>query len=82
MKDVRDFEPHLALDGDQDGLKFYRQIIDEAPDHLNKNGYLVLEIGYDQATAVETLMHRAGFSQIVCKKDLNGLNRVVSGKLM
>lgn len=82
MKDVRDFEPHLALDGNQDGLKFYRQIIDEAPDHLNKNGYLVLEIGYDQATAVETLMHRAGFSQIVCKKDLNGLDRVVSGKLM
>ena len=48
MEEVKDFEPMLALDGDKDGMKFYRRIIGEAPKYLNPGGAIFLEIGYDQ----------------------------------
>ena len=53
MPEVRDFEPFDALDGNVDGLYFYRKIIQAAPDYLNENGYLYLEIGFDQAEDVK-----------------------------
>lgn len=77
--EVRLHDPLLALDGGEDGLSFYRRIIYEGREYLQEGGYLLLEIGYDQAGAVTGLMHDAGFRQISVKKDLAGLDRVVTG---
>lgn len=79
MPEVRDHEPLCALDGGSDGLDFYRRIIREAPNHLRPGGRLFFEIGYDQGRIVKSLLQEAGFSQVVCKKDLAGLDRIVSG---
>ncbi len=80
MPEVRDYEPALALDGGADGLEFYRRIIREAPSYLNREGTLLLEIGCLQAEAVTRLLLESGFSDVQCKKDLAGLDRVVQGR--
>jgi len=77
MEEVRNYEPLLALDGGEDGLVFYRRIAVEARKYLTRGGVLLLEIGYDQADAVEELLKRCGYVDIEVKKDLAGLNRVV-----
>lgn len=83
MAEVKDYEPMNALDGGCDGLDFYRRIIAEAPEHLKKEGALVLEIGHDQGEAVCRLMEETGcFTEINIATDLAGKDRVVSGKLM
>lgn len=71
-------EPALALDGGADGLDFYRRIIREAPEYLNPGGWLLLEIGSDQARAVTSFMRR--FAAVSVYSDLNGLDRVVAGR--
>ncbi len=76
--EVREHEPRLALDGDEDGLKFYRRLIEDAPKHLRDGGRIYMEIGYDQATDVKALLENAGFADIEVTKDLAGLDRVVS----
>lgn len=77
--EVKDYEPRLALDGDADGLTFYRRIIDNIGDYLYSSGYLFLEIGYDQAEAVKGLMEAKGkFHDIQVLKDYAGNDRVVS----
>ena len=81
MDEVKDFEPMLALDGDEDGLKFYRRIIGEAPRHLKSGGAIFLEIGYDQYEDTRKLLVEAGFTDIRLVKDLAGLDRVVTGSL-
>ena len=71
-------EPKLALDGGQDGLKFYRMIAEQAHQHLNKKGILALEIGYDQKEDVIQLLEQTQvYTNIDCKKDLAGNNRVI-----
>lgn len=80
MKDVKDYEPTLALDGGEDGLLFYRAICSIAKKHLEENGYLFFEVGFDQAEDVKKLMEENNFSQIEFIKDLSGINRVVYGK--
>lgn len=80
MREVKDYEPHLALDGDEDGLKFYRIIVDKAKDYLRKDGMLYFEIGYDQGEAVRALMTNAGFKDVCVVKDLAALDRVVFGR--
>lgn len=80
MPEVRDFEPFDALDGREDGLYFYREIIRKSKDYLNPDGYLYLEIGYNQGEAVSSLMREAGFAEIEVVRDLAGLDRVVKGK--
>lgn len=82
MTEVRDFEPHAALDGGPDGYDFYRRIIKDAPSHLNEGGYLYLETGYDQGEMVAGMMRAAGFEQVALVKDLQGLDRVVCGKFL
>ncbi len=77
--EVRDHDPRLALDGKSDGLFFYKKIIEESPSYLKKGGRLMFEIGSDQGTAVSDLMRKAGFQSVTVKKDLTGLDRVVSG---
>lgn len=80
MEEVRSYEPLMALDGDADGLKFYRSITKSAEKYLKPNGYLIYEIGCDQAEEVSQLMRISGFKEIEIKKDLAGLDRVVAGR--
>ena len=75
------FDPRLALDGGSDGLLFYRRLAEEAKAHLRTHGFLVLEIGFDQASAVSELLRENGFTEIRVRKDYAGLDRVVSGRL-
>lgn len=79
MPEVRDFEPRLALDGGEDGLLFYREIIRQAGVYLYSGGMLLLEIGYDQGEAVSGLMESAGYMQVEIYKDYAGNDRVVEG---
>ena len=76
--EVKDYEPMTALDGGEDGLIFYRRIVDIAPDFLNDNGTLAFEIGYDQGEDLMELMSN-GFEDIEIIKDLCGNDRVVIG---
>ncbi|MCL2718182.1 MAG: peptide chain release factor N(5)-glutamine methyltransferase [Lachnospiraceae bacterium] len=77
MPEVCEHEPHLALDGKQDGLYFYRKIIDQSSQYLKRGGMLFLEIGCGQATDVTALMVERGFYDTVVIKDLAGHDRVV-----
>lgn len=77
MPEVRDHDPRMALDGDEDGLKFYRILAKEAPKHLKSGGRLYLEIGYDQADEVSGLLEENGFRDIKVIKDLSQLDRVL-----
>lgn len=77
--EVKDHEPRLALDGGIDGLYFYREIIKEAPNYLNNNGFLVFEIGYDEAEDISLIMKKNFDTKIY--KDLNNLDRVIVGQL-
>lgn len=77
MPEVREHEPRLALDGTEDGLKFYREIIKEAPRYLQNDGMVLFEIGYDQAEAVTDLLKTEGFGSVFVRKDYAGLDRVV-----
>lgn len=78
--EVRLYDPREALDGKEDGLYFYRRIVKESREYLLQGGYLLLEIGHDQAEAVSRLMREAGYGSIRVKKDLAGLDRVVYGR--
>ncbi len=80
MKDVRDFEPALALDGGDDGLIFYRKITTLSKHLLKDGGMLCFEIGHNQAQDVFDIMQNCGFSEIAFIKDLAGINRVIYGK--
>ena len=81
MPEVRDYLPRLALDGDEDGLKFYRIISKEAVKKLNKNGRIFYEIGYNQSRAVASILLENGFTDITVIKDYSGLDRIVMAKL-
>ena len=81
QEEVRLHDPFLALDGKEDGLFFYRKIIEESRAYLQKNGVLLFEIGYDQGKTVPDLLKNNGFTNIKVFKDLSGLDRmVVAGK--
>lgn len=79
MPEVRDHEPRMALDGTEDGLYFYRRIIEEAGKHLVSSGMLFFEIGYDQGQAVSELMRTEGYCDVQVVQDYAGLDRVVYG---
>lgn len=81
MDDVKNYEPHTALCGGKDGLDFYRRIIIDAPSVLKGKKILAFEIGYDEGIQVKTLMENVGFKNVIVKKDLAGLDRVVIGAL-
>ena len=78
MTEVKSFEPVTALDGGEDGLDFYRKITAGLRDHLNDNGTVIYEIGYDQGERVSGLLRANGFADIKVIKDLAGLDRVVT----
>lgn len=79
QEEVRLHDPFEALDGKEDGLYFYRILAAEAPIYLTDGGWIVMEIGHDQGKAVEALLRNGGFEQVSTRKDLAGLDRVVSG---
>lgn len=79
-KEVSGNEPILALDGGDDGLYFYRKIVSESRNHLNENGRIYFEIGFNQSRSVVSLMQE-DFEDIAVLKDYGGQDRVVYGKL-
>ena len=82
MAEVRDFEPHLALDGKADGLYFYDRIIREAREYLYEDGYILFEIGQDQLDAVRGLLVENGYTDIKGIKDYAGLDRIVTARYL
>ncbi len=80
MPEVREYEPMLALDGGEDGLVFYRRIINESDKYLKRGGYLLFEVGHNQADEVCRLMEEAGFKDVASVKDLCGIKRVCKGR--
>ena len=75
QREVKSFEPKLALDGGADGLDFYKLIASEAAKYLNRNGTLIMEVGAGQAEAVARLFKSASYKMII--KDFNGVDRFV-----
>ena len=78
---VKDYEPHMALDGGEDGLDFYRSIAQKWKEALLPGGRLYFEVGIGQADEVLRIMRREGFGDIQIVKDLNDIPRVVFGTL-
>lgn len=81
MPEVGSFEPLEALDGKEDGLYFYREIIASCKEYLKPEGRILFEIGYDQGEAVQTMLLEAGFKEVRVIKDLAHNDRVVTGML-
>ncbi len=81
MPEVGSFEPLEALDGKEDGLYFYREIIASCKEYLKPEGRILFEIGYDQGEAVQTMLLDAGFKEVCVIKDLAHNDRVVTGML-
>lgn len=81
MPEVRDFEPTEALDGKEDGLYFYRKMVEQCGNYLNPGGKILFEIGHDQGDAVSGLLRDAGFYDVGIVKDLARHDRVVTGTL-
>ena len=78
---VCDYEPHLALDGGEDGLDFYRSLSEKWKAALAPGGRLYFEVGIGQADAVLRIMRAQGFGDIQVVKDHNEIPRVVFGTL-
>lgn len=81
MPEVGSFEPLEALDGKEDGLYFYREIIASCKEYLKPEGRILFEIGYDQGEAVRAMLLDAGFKEVCVIKDLAHNDRVVTGML-
>lgn len=80
-QEVRDFDPLGALDGGQDGLDIYRELIPKSLDYLNPDGWLMLEVGKGQASDVLGLINAsAGFKQTTTAFDPGGVERVVAAQ--
>ena len=79
QREIRDFEPIMALDGGDDGLHFYRVIARDAPKFLNKGGMLFLECGIGQAEEIKKLL--CDFSQVEIIKDYENIDRIIKAVL-
>ena len=77
MDEVRLHEPHLALDGGEDGLDFYRKIAHEAKEYLESEGRLFFEIGFDEGDALREILSSEGYKDIEVVRDYSGNERVV-----
>lgn len=77
---VLNHEPHSALFAEEDGLEFYKKIIEKAPLFLNKNGYILFELGVNQYNQVADLLEK-DFCDISFEEDLNTIKRVISARL-
>jgi release factor glutamine methyltransferase len=78
-RDIKDFEPNLALDGGADGLAVVRRIIDGAPARLAEGGVLAVEVGAGEAMEVSRLFEARGFTHVTVTRDYGRIERVVDG---
>src|SRR4030042_1943706 len=80
-REVRDYEPIIALHGGEDGLEFYRNITSQAPFYLQQGGWLLLEVGQDQGNKVSEMIEKGGcFKGVELIQDLSGIQRVVKAQ--
>lgn len=77
QREVRDFEPCLALEGGENGWEVYERIAKEGRNFLTKNGILALEIGYDQGEVVPRMLEENGFTDVNVFQDLSGRDRMI-----
>jgi len=77
MEEVKNHEPMMALDGDEDGLKFYKKISEKLNEYLSDDGMIFYEIGYDQGKTVPDILKQYNFKDINVYKDLSENDRVV-----
>ncbi len=80
MEEVRNYEPLMALDGEEDGLKFYKKITEKAGEYFKTGGVLFYEIGCEQAKDVIKILEKNKFVNIQVFQDLTGLDRVVAAE--
>lgn len=80
QKEVQDFEPHLALDGGDDGLNCYRYIAQNISQNLTQNGHIFLEIGQNQENDIIKIFQKNNFKLKFMKKDLGGIVRILCFK--
>ena len=80
--EVRDFEPHLALTDDLDGLSIIKRIVIAAPEYLNPRGHLIMEIGFNQSQAVVEMFDSMRWTAHELALDLQGIPRIVSARLI
>ena len=78
--EIKDWEPLNALDGGEDGLGFYREIIPESRKHLKDNGTIMLELGDGGESAVAGMLDQAGFSEVKVNKDYAGIKRIIHAR--
>lgn len=76
QREIKEYEPVEALDGGEDGLKFYRRILSNADRFLKKNGIIILEIGHDQADSVLSIARGVGFKTINFIRDYADIKRI------
>ena len=81
-RDVRDWEPALALDGGVDGMDFHRKLAREGVRHLREGGMLAVEVGAEQGCDVSQVLARAGLQRVRVRRDYAGLPRVVTAEWM
>lgn len=79
--EVKKYDPRLALDGGEDGLDFYRKIVEGSIKKLNKKGFLFFELGEKQRKQVQKMMEEAGFEDIQVVKDYNKIERIIYGRI-
>ena len=80
LSDEVNYEPRIALFADENGLRFYREIVEQAPRFLNTGGWLLFELGIGEADAVKQFMQN-DFKDIIVEKDLAGIDRIIYGRL-
>lgn len=80
LSDEVNYEPRIALFADENGLRFYREIVEQAPRFLNTGGWLLFELGIGEAVAVKQFMQN-DFKDIIVEKDLAGIDRIIYGRL-
>lgn len=81
MPEVKNYEPRMALDGDVDGLRFYKNIIFQSKNYLKPKGCILFEIGCEQGEAVREILEKNQFKGIEIIRDLSGHERVVIGRM-
>ena len=79
--EVKDYDPKIALDGGNDGLDFYKEIISKAPSFLKNKGYLFFEVGKGQSKKVVNMMQKSNFVDINVVNDYNKIERIVYGRI-